>query len=55
MVELHDIAAWAEDVRKMSQTVEEIWQEDCPEFMEKAIVDAIEALDKLKLKLQGCL
>jgi len=47
----NDVLAWIEDVRKYSKSVEDIWP-DAPEEVEDIIVDAINALDMLKLKLQ---
>jgi hypothetical protein len=47
----HDVLAWVEDVRKYSKLVENMWPE-APNKVEDAIVDAIDALDTLKLRMQ---
>ena len=51
MVDQHDIEVWADDVKKSHKTVEEIWQDKCPDDVDKAVMDALEALETLKLKL----
>lgn len=51
MVDHHDIGAWVDDLDKVHQTVEEIWQDKCPDDVDKAVMDALEALETLKLKL----
>lgn len=51
----HDIAAYVQDVRKVRQTVEEVWPEKAPEDVEKSIMDTLENLDNLILKLEGYL
>ena len=51
MVDQHDIEVWADDVKKAHKTVEEIWQDKCPDDVDKAVMDALEALETLKLKL----
>jgi hypothetical protein len=48
----HDVAAYIDDVRKVKQTVEEVWPEEAPEDVEKSIMDTLESLDSLILKLE---
>lgn len=51
-IDEHDVLAWIDDVRDYSKSVEMIWPEDAPLDVEQAIMDAIEALDNLTLKMQ---
>ena len=51
IVDEHDVLAWIEDVNKYSKLVENMWPE-APSKVEDAIVDAIDALDTLKLRMQ---
>jgi hypothetical protein len=50
-IDEHDVLAWIEDVRKYSKLVEAMWP-NAPKEVEDAIVDAIDALDTLKLRMQ---
>lgn len=50
-IDEHDVLAWIEDVRKYSKSIEDVWP-DAPAEVEDIIVDAVDALDALKLKLQ---
>ena len=50
-IDEHDVLAWIEDVRKYSKDIEDVWP-DAPDEVEDIIVDAVDALDTLKLKLQ---
>ena len=54
-VEWSEIAAYVDDVKKVSQTVEEVWPDDAPEDVEEAIMDALEALDRLQQVMEGYL
>lgn len=47
-----DIEAYIHDLRKVKQTVEEIWPESAPDDVEKSIMDVLENLDNLTLKLE---
>lgn len=51
-IDEHDVLAWIDDVRDYSKSIEMIWPEDAPLDVEQAIMDAIEALDNLTLKMQ---
>ena len=51
IVDEHDVLAWIEDVNKYSKLLENMWPE-APSKVEDAIVDAIDALDTLKLRMQ---
>lgn len=50
-IDEHVVLAWIEDVRKYSKNLEEVWP-DAPDEVEDLIVDAVDALDALKLKMQ---
>ena len=52
MTNNNDIMDYVSELGKVHQTVEEIWYDDAPDDVEEAIMDALDALDKVKNLLQ---